>query len=63
MKIDRAIQLVKLERDYLYKHNEAAGRELRAELVTALDMAVYALKAVKAVDTLQKFIKGSKGND
>ena len=61
MKIDRAIQLVKLERDYLYKNNEAASRELRAELVTALDMAVYALKAVKAVDKLQKFIKGSEG--
>jgi len=60
MKIDRAIQLVKLERDYLYKNNDAASRELRAELVTALDMAVYALKAVKAVDKLQKFIKGSE---
>ena len=47
MKIDRAIQLVKLEREYLYKHNDAANKALRAELVEALDIAVCALKAVK----------------
>ena len=57
MKIDRAIQLVKLERDYLQKHNEAASRELRAELVEALNMAVCALKAVKQLGDIFRMME------
>lgn len=57
MKIDRAIRLVKLEKDYLQKHNEAATKELRAELVEALNMAVCALKAVKQLGELFRMMQ------
>lgn len=57
MNIDRAIRLVKLEREYLYKHNDAATKELRAELVEALNMAVCALKAVKQLGDIFRMMK------
>ena len=40
MKIDKAIQYVKLERDYLAKKNEPASIKLRAKIVMALDVAL-----------------------
>lgn len=54
MTLDRAIELVKLERRFLYKQNDAASEKLRAELVVALDMAVCGLEAVQRLEKINK---------
>lgn len=43
MKIDKAMQYVKLERDYLAKKNEPESKKLRIKIVTALNMALDAM--------------------
>lgn len=43
MKIDKAVQYVKLERDYLAKKNEPESKKLRIKIVTALNVALDAM--------------------
>ena len=54
MTFDRAIQLVKLERDYLIKKNEPESKQIRTEIAQALNMAIYALKAMANIERLLK---------
>lgn len=61
MTLERAIQLVELERDYPLKKNEPKSRQIRFEIVQALDMALYALKAVQNIEQLFKY-KGGADN-
>ena len=62
MTIDRAINLVALERDYLVKKNEPESQKIRLEIAEALNIAIYALKAVQNLEQLFKY-KGGLGND
>ena len=62
MTLERAIQLVKLERDYLLKKNEPKSRQIRFEIAHALDMALFALKAVQNIEQLFKY-KGGADNE
>lgn len=61
MKIGRAIDLLTLERDYLLKKNEPESKQIRSEIAQALEMAVYALKAVQNIERLFKY-KGGADN-
>lgn len=61
MTIDRAIQLVELERNYLLKKNEPESKQIRFEIAQALDMALFALKAVQNIEQLFKY-KGGADN-
>ena len=61
MKTERAIQLVELERDYLIKKNDPKSKQLCLEIAQALDMALFALKAVQNMEQLFKY-KGSVDN-
>ena len=58
MTINRAIQLVELERDYLIKKNDPESKKLRFEIAQALNMALYALKAVQNMEQLFKYKRG-----
>lgn len=58
MTLDRAIDLVTLERDYLIKKNEPESLKLRREIVEALNIALYALKAVQNLEQLFKYKGG-----
>lgn len=49
MKIDKAIQYVKLESDYLAKKNEPESKKLRIKIVTALNMALEAMRKLEPV--------------
>lgn len=62
MKIGRAIDLLTLERDYLLKKNEPESKQIRSEIAQALEMAVYALKAVQSIEQVIKY-KGGRGNE
>jgi len=59
MKIDKAIDMVTLERDYLSKKNDPGSRKVRSEIVQALDIALYALKAVQNIEQLFKYKGGA----
>lgn len=59
MTFDRAIQLVKLERDYLIKKNEPESKQIRTEIAQALNIAIYALKAAKNIEQLFKLNGGA----
>ena len=59
MTFDRAIQLVKLERDYLIKKNEPESKQIRIEIAQALNVAIYALKAAKNIEQLFKLNGGA----
>ncbi len=59
MTLERAIQLVKLERDYLIKKNEPESKQIRIEIAQALNMAIYALKAVQNIERLFKYKGGA----
>lgn len=59
MTFDRAMQLVKLERDYLIKKNEPESRQIRTEIAQALNIAIYALKAAKNIEQLFKLNGGA----
>jgi len=59
MTIDRAIRLVKLERDYLIKKNEPESKQIRTEIAQALNIAIYALKAAKNIEQLFKLNGGA----
>ena len=59
MTLERAIQLVKLERDYLIKKNEPESKQIRIEIAQALNMALYALKAVQNIERLFKYKGGA----
>lgn len=59
MTLERAIQLVELERDYLLKKNEPKSRQIRFEIAQALDMALFALKAVQNIEQLFKLNGGA----
>lgn len=61
MTIDKAIDLVTLERDYLIKKNDPGSRKVRSEIVQALNIALYALKAVQNIEQLFKY-KGGADN-
>lgn len=61
MTLERAIDLVTLERDYLSKKNDPGSRKVRSEIVQALDIALYALKAVQNIEQLFKY-KGGADN-
>ena len=62
MTLDRAIRLTQLERDYLLKKNEPESQKLRFEIAEALNMALYALKAVQNIEQLFKY-KGGADNE
>ena len=59
MTINRAIQLVELERDYLLKKNEPESKQIRTEIAQALNVALYALKAAKNIEQLFKLNGGA----
>ncbi len=59
MTFDRAIQLIKLERDYLIKKNEPESKQIRTEIAQALNIAIYALKAAKNIEQLFKLNGGA----
>lgn len=59
MTFDRAIELVKLERDYLIKKNEPESKQIRTEIAQALNIAIYALKAAKNIEQLFKLNGGA----
>lgn len=59
MTFERAIQLVKLERDYLIKKNEPESKQIRTEIAQALNIAIYALKAAKNIEQLFKLNGGA----
>ena len=54
MTINRAIQLIELERNYLLKKNEPESKQIRTEIAQALNMAIYALKAMANIERLLK---------
>lgn len=60
MTIDKAIDLVTLERDYLSKKNDPGSRKVRSEIVQALNIALYALKAVQNIEQLFKYKGGAE---
>lgn len=62
MTIDKAIDLVTLERDYLSKKNDPGSRKVRSEIVQALNIALYALKAVQNIEQLFR-CKGGADNE
>lgn len=55
MTIDRAIDLVELEKEYLIKKNEPESRKIRDEIIQALNIAIYALKAVQNIERLFEY--------
>ena len=59
MTLERAIQLVRLERDYLIKKNEPESKQIRTEIAQALNIAIYALKAAKNIEQLFKLNGGA----
>ena len=59
MTLERAIDLLTLERDYLLKKNEPESKQIRSEIAQALEMAVYALKAVQNIEQLFKYKDGA----
>ena len=61
MTLERAIDLVTLERDYLIKKNDPGSKQVRSEIAQALDIALYALKAVQNIEQLFKY-KGGADN-
>lgn len=60
MTFERAIRLVKLERDYLIKKNEPESKQIRTEIAQALNIAIYALKAAKNIEQVFNY-KGGTG--
>ena len=59
MTINRAIQLVEMERNYLLKKNEPESKQIRTEIAQALNIAIYALKAAKNIEQLFKLNGGA----
>lgn len=60
MTINRAIQLVEMERNYLLKKNEPESKNIREEIATALKMAQWALEAVQRIEQVFNY-KGGTG--
>ena len=60
MTLERAIQLVELERNYLLKKNEPESQQIRFEIAQALNIALYALKAVQNIEQLFKYKGGAE---
>lgn len=60
MTLERAIQLVELERDYLLKKNEPKSKQICSEIAQALDMALFALKAVQSIEQVIRFKGGAE---
>lgn len=54
MTLERAIALVELEKDYLLKKNAPESKQICNEIAQALNMAIYALKAMANIERLLK---------